>query len=125
MVTPLKALINLKDLISAACTPALGCWRYVHASHTWKIQPASITPSNSVVADLYAANQVPAFVLENFVTVEKVQVVQFVQFSLQFTQVQMQLFSVRFEAVSVVLRWKVTLSHTFVLHRTTAANTAT
>jgi len=60
-------------------------------------------------AYLNAANQETAHVLENFVTVKQVQVVQLVQFDLEFERARIQRHSVRLEAVDVVLRWKVTL----------------
>lgn len=60
----------------------------------------------------------PAFVLENFVAVQQVQVVQFVQLNLELAQTRIQQLTVRFEAVDVVFRWKVTLPQTFIRHDT-------
>ena len=64
------------------------------------------------LAYLYATNHVPTGVLENFVAVDQVHVVQLVQFKLELAQARIQRHSVRFEAVNVVFCWIVTLQCT-------------
>jgi len=60
---------------------------------------------------MYAANQEVAFVSENFVAVDQVQVNQLVQFTVELQRAWIQRKSVSTEAVDVVLRGKVTLQN--------------